>query len=180
MGPLGWRLAIEFGPPLLFLAASRLGGILFGTAVFIAATIVAGIVSWARERRVPILPLVGSAFVLVFGGMTLALEDPVWVMRQPTVENLAASLLLGLMAAKGWFPLRNIFGPALDLSDAVWRAITWRLVLFLAALAGLNEFVWRTYGVDEWLAFKAFFLPAANLAFVLCQWLMVRRELNRQ
>ena len=58
--------------------------------------------SWlpgACSGNIPIMPLVSGAFVLVFGGLTLLLQDELFIKMKPTIVNcLFAGLLLGGLA----------------------------------------------------------------------------------
>jgi intracellular septation protein len=55
------------------------------------------------------------------------------------------------------------------MSDRAWRQFTFRYALFFAAMAGLNELVWRTQSTDFWVSFKVFGLPMLTLLFILSQ-----------
>ena len=90
----GDRLAAAF-PPL-----AALGGRLFiGTALFIVATVIALAVSYILIRRLPIMPFVSGIVVLVFGGMTLWLQNEAFIKIKPTIIYVlfGATLLGGLL-----------------------------------------------------------------------------------
>ena len=96
------RLAIEAGPLVVFFVANSAYDIMIGTAAFMVATAISLAVSLKVERRVPLMPLVSSLFVLLFGGLTLALDDEIFIKLKPTVVNLffASVLLAGLLAGR--------------------------------------------------------------------------------
>ena len=62
------------------------------------------------------------------------------------------------------------------LSDAAWRRFTLRYALFFAAMALLNEVVWRTQSTDFWVTFKVFGLSGLALLFILTQMPFIARE----
>ena len=97
VSPFG-RLALEAGPLLVFFITNNQFGIMTGTAVFMVATLVSVVLSYRLERRLPLMPLVGCFFVMVFGGLTLALDDDLFIKLKPTVVNclFAAILFVGL------------------------------------------------------------------------------------
>src|SRR5512136_1692699 len=72
---LAAKLAIELGPLLVFFGTNAAAGIYAATAVFMVATLIALGVAWWRYHKLPVMPLVSGAVVLVFGGLTLYLRD---------------------------------------------------------------------------------------------------------
>lgn len=175
---LGRRALIEFGPLLLFFALYARVGVFWATAAFMAAAALVTAVSWARHRRLPVTPLVGTGFVLLFGALTLATRDPTWILIRPTVVNGLLSLALLTSVAAGRPGLRLVLGGALPLGDAAWRGLSLRVAGYLALLALLNEAVWRGLGMDAWVWFKTFGLIPLNLLFAASLWPYVRRRLD--
>ncbi len=168
IGPLA-RLAIEAGPLVAFFVANRYDGIMTGTAVFMVATTISVLISRRFERRWPVMPLVSCGFVLLFGGLTLALDDDLFIKLKPTVVNLlfAAVLFTGLALRRSL--LRLLMGSMLSLTDEGWRRLTWRWACFFVILAALNEVVWRSFSTDVWVDFKVFGLMPLTIAFALAQ-----------
>ena len=93
-----YATALELGPLLLFFLANGRWGIFYGTGVFIAATAVALPCYRWLEKRWPVMPLVGGFFVLVFGGLTIWLQDETFKAMSP-VDALVVTKLDG--SAKG-------------------------------------------------------------------------------
>ncbi len=174
---LARRSAVEFGPLLLFFILYARAGVFWATAAYMAAAALVTAVSWVRHRRLPVMPLVGTGFVLLFGGLTLATRDPFWLLIRPTVVNGIMSLSLFASVAAGRPGLRLVLGGALPLRDEAWAGLSLRVAAFLAALAVLNELVWRGLGLDAWVLFKTFGLLPLNFAFAASLWPWVRRRL---
>ena len=92
----GMKLLFDFLPIVLFFVAYKLADIYIATGVLIAATLAQVGWIWLRQRRVEKIPLFTAALVLVLGGATLLLHDPVFVKWKPTVVNwLFAVVFLG-------------------------------------------------------------------------------------
>lgn len=163
----GIKLLIEMGPLAVFFAGNWLGGIFVGTAVFMAATVVALAVSWALTRKIAMVPLVSAVFVALFGALTLWLHSELFIKVKVTLINaLFGAVLLGGVAF-GRHYLKLIMGEAMKLPEMAWRTLSIRWGLFFFAMAGLNEIIWRTQSTDFWVNFKVFGLLPLTLAFAL-------------
>jgi len=163
------KLAVEFGPLLVFFVANSRYGIYTGTGAFMVATVISLIASWTLLGRIAVMPLITSVFVLVFGGLTLWLQDDHFIKIKPTIVNgLFAAILFGGLATGRLF-LKIVFGEVMRLSEEGWRLLTLRWALFFVFLAGLNEVMWRFFSTDTWVAFKVFGIMPITFVFALCQ-----------
>jgi intracellular septation protein len=172
---LAAKLAIELGPLLLFFGTNAATGIYAATAVFMVATVIALGAAWWRYHRLPVMPIVSGAVVLVFGSLTLYLRDETFIKLKPTIVYVIFAVLLG---AGLWLRkpvLELLLGPVFNLTEEGWRKLTARWALFFIAMAVLNEFVWRNVSTNIWVSFKAFgFLPLTFL-FALAQMPLMQR-----
>src|SRR5216684_1028740 len=108
-----YATALELGPLLLFFVVNGRWGIFFGTGVFIVATAIALPCYRWMEGRWPIMPMVGGFFVLVFGGLTIWLQDETFIKLKPTIVNcLFGVILSGGLLLFGRPLLKPIFGTA--------------------------------------------------------------------
>ncbi|WP_454918056.1 septation protein A [Xanthobacter sediminis] len=173
------KIGLELGPLVLFFAANAYGGIYVATGVFMVAIFAALALMWVLARRIAVMPLVSAAVVLVFGGLTLWLQDDHFIKLKPTIVNAAFGVLLlgGLVAKKPLLPY--VFDGMVRLTDEGWRALTIRWGLFFLVMAVANEVVWRLFSTDTWVAFKTFGYLPLTLAFAMAQApLMSRHELK--
>lgn len=163
------KFALEMGPLLVFFVANSRFGIVTGTAVFMVATMVALAASWLLARKIPVLPLVSGVFVLVFGGLTVWLQDDLFIKLKPTIVNT----LFGLILLGGLATGRNFLKMALDSAFQVtedgWRILAVRWGLFFLLLAIINEVVWRSVSTDVWVNFKVFGIMPLTVVFSLTQ-----------
>ena len=185
------KLALELGPLMVFFFANARGAWLVGnfpalasfggpifiaTGLFMIATAIALAASWLLTRSLPIMPLVSGVVVFVFGGLTLWLQDDVFIKMKPTIINtLFGAVLLGGL----WFGrslLGYVFDSAFSLDAEGWRKLTLRWGLFFLLLAILNEIVWRSFSTDTWVAFKVWGIMPITLAFTLSQMPLIMRH----
>lgn len=171
------KFALELGPLLIFFVANAKFGIFAGTAAFMVAIVIALAVSYGLTRHLPIMALVTAVVVLVFGGLTIALQDELFIKLKPTIIYLlfAAVLIGGLMLRKPL--LAVVFGQVFNLTQEGWRRLTLRWIVFFIALAILNEIVWRTQTTDFWVSFKVFGVVPLTFLFAVLQYpLMVKYD----
>jgi intracellular septation protein len=163
------KLALELGPLVLFFLANQRAGIFTATALFLAATLIALAIHYVLVRKLPIMPLVSGVVVVVFGGLTLALQDELFIKLKPTIVNTLFGVVLlgGLFFGKSLLAL--VLDSVLDLTEEGWRKLTFRWALFFFALAILNEIVWRTQTTDFWVSFKVFGIMPLTLVFAFAQ-----------
>jgi intracellular septation protein len=163
------RLALDLGPLLLFFGANSLYGIFIATGLFMVAIVIALITSRLLTGKFAKMPMVTAVLVLVFGGLTLYLQDETFIKIKPTVIYcLFASILIGGLAVGRTF-LQNVLGEMFDLTDTGWRLLTYRWAGFFVFLAITNEVVWRTVSTDNWVSFKVFGLVPLTFIFAAMQ-----------
>ena len=184
------KFALELGPLLVFFFAnskgeqlaeqfpilSSFGGPIFiATGLFMIAMVISLAVSLLLTRTLPIMPLVTLAVVLVFGGLTLYLQDDTFIKMKPTIVNalFAAVLLIGLYFGKSL--LAYVFESAFKITDEGWRILTLRWGLFFIFLAVLNEVVWRNFSTDFWVSFKVWGTMPITMVFAMFQMTIVTR-----
>jgi intracellular septation protein len=183
------KLALELGPLALFFFGNAYGDrfgfpegqrIFAATGVFIVATVIALGISYLLVRKLPIMPVVSGIVVVVFGGLTLFLQDETFIKLKPTIVNTMFGIVLlgGLYFRKPL--LQIVLDSVFDLDEEGWRKLTFRWALFFFALAVLNEIVWRTQTTDFWVSFKVFGIMPLTIAFALAQTpLLLRHEIKK-
>ena len=173
------RMAIELGPLAVFFVmnaqADRFFGneeaqnIFYATGAFMVATVISLTYSQIRFRKIPTMPLVSGIFIIVFGALTLWLQDDEFIKLKPTIVNaLFAAALLGA-AMMGKPVMKNLFDGAFDLTDQGWMVLTVRWGLFFIFLGVINEIVWRNFSTDFWVSFKLFGVMPLTMVFGMAQ-----------
>ncbi len=168
-GPVWLKPVVDYGPIAVFFAAYLKFGLMTATGSLMAATAAALVLSFAMVRRVAWMPLVTAAIVGVFGGLTLWLNDETFIKMKPTIiEGLFSAVLFAGLAVRRPL-LKPLFGTAWAMDHEGWQRLSFRFAVFFAAMAVLNEIVWRTQSTDVWVLFKVFGLIGLTLAFAMAQ-----------
>jgi intracellular septation protein len=163
------KLALELGPLLVFFFVNARADIFSATAWFMGAMVISLGLSWFLLKRIAVMPLVTAAVVLVFGGLTLYLQDDTFIKMKPTIVNmLFAGVLLGGMVF-GQSLLKYVFGEVYKLTEKGWWILTLRWGLFFVVLAVLNEVVWRNFTTDQWVSFKVWGIMPLTIIFSMFQ-----------
>jgi intracellular septation protein len=176
MNPQLRKLALDLGPLLIFFAAFKYLGIFAATAAFMVAVLIALAIGYAVERKLSPMPIFTAVLVVVFGGLTLYLQDDVFIKMKPTVlYAFFGILLLGGLGFNRLF-IKYVFAQAFELDEAGWRKLTIRWGIFFLALALLNEMVWRATSTETWVAFKVWAIIPLLFLFALAQTPLVMKH----
>lgn len=180
------RQAVDFGALLAFMGAYAVNRFVRGldgqealvqaTWVLVGASALALLAGWLLEKRLAPLPLLAGGFALIFGVLTLVFNDPVMLKIKLTIQNaLLATVLLGSLPL-GKYPFKYLLGEAIRITDEGWRGLTLRYGLYFAAVAIVNEVVWRTQSDDTWVAFRGG-LWIASAAFGIWQVFFIMKHM---
>lgn len=149
------RLLIDFFPIALFVVAYKMHDIYAATAVLMGATVVQTGLIYAIDRRLQTLQKVTLLLVLIFGTLTLLLQDERFIKWKPTVMYASMALVLG---AALWIWKKNflqmLLSSQLKLPDGVWARLTVAWVLYFLFMAGINAYVAAYFSTETWVNFK--------------------------
>jgi intracellular septation protein len=177
------KLLIDFGPLVAFFITYYVAeryqpelGIYWATGVLMAATVAALAASRLLLGRFSMPPLVTAALVVVFGGLTIWLQDPRFVMMKPTIINLLFAGVLAFGLVTGRPLLKMVMGEALKLTDEGWHKLSVRWLGFFVAMAVLNEIVWRNFSQPTWIGFKVWGILTLTSLFAVAQVGLIKRH----
>ena len=136
----------------------------------IVATIIAVLIVWILEKKIPMIPLLSGILISLFGGLTIYFDNPVFLYMKPTIINI----LFGLALFFGRFftkepVLKKILGKSMPLSDLGWKILNNRWMYFFFGLAILNELIWRTQSEEFWVNFKVWGMLPITFIFTAFQ-----------
>ena len=166
------KFLTDFGPLVIFFYYYYDSGKDLKIAIppFIIATLIALIIMWILEKKIPKVPLVSCILITLFGGLTIYFNNPIFIYIKPTIINIlfGFSLIIGKFFAKEPI-LKKLMGNSIALTNEGWEILTRRWVYFFFGLAILNELVWRTQTEEFWVNFKVWGLLPITFIFTVFQ-----------
>ena len=176
------KLALELGPIALFFAGyvklkdqvftiggAEYDGFIVVTALFIPLMLITTGILWWLSGKLSKMQVATVVLVVLFGGLSVWLNDERFFKMKPTMIYLLFGGILGFGLLRGQSYLRAVMEEALPMQDEGWMILTRRLCAFFFALAVLNEAIWRTMSTEAWVNFKTFGLTAALFLFFMTQ-----------
>ena len=166
------KFVTDFGPLLIFFFFYYNSDKNLKIAIppFIIATIIALIIVWILEKKLPMVPLISGILITFFGGLTIYFNNPVFIYIKPTIINIlfGLTLLFGKYFTKEPI-IKKILGKSVLLTEEGWNLLNKRWILFFFFLAITNEFVWRTQSEEFWVNFKVWGMLPITFIFAAFQ-----------
>ena len=173
------KLFFDLFPIVAFFIAYKLRGIYAATAVIIAASFLQVAIYWLKNRRFERIHMWTFAIVLVMGGATLILQDPVFIKWKPSIVNWGFAIVFFGSQFIGERPLvHRMMGAALVMPMHLWKMLNLAWVVFFLVCGIANIMVAYWVSENAWVNFKIFGLTACSLVFLLAQIFFLRQYLQ--
>ncbi|MDJ0805933.1 MAG: septation protein A [Gammaproteobacteria bacterium] len=144
------KFLADFFPVILFFVAYKLYGIYAATAIAIAASFVQVGYGWLRNRRVENMHLITLGILVVFGGLTILLQDRTFIMWKPTVINWLFGIVFLASQVIGKKPLvERMMGNSISVAPAIWLKLNTSWGVFFILLGFLNLYVANDFFAAE-------------------------------
>lgn len=173
------KMLFDYFPIIVFFATFKLfdNNMIIATESGIAASFLQVALFWLRYRRFEKMHLITFALISIFGGITIALDDPLYIKWKTTIlEWVFALVFLGSQ----FFGKRNLvermMGAAIKASDKVWRTLNYAWVVFFTTMGFLNLYVLYNFDDDTWVNFKFFGMLGLTVIFTILQGIYVMRH----
>jgi len=176
------QLFVDYLPILIFFGAYFFKGIYFATAVLMVVMPVVLIVQWLMTRKINRIYLASTALVLVLGGATLMLRNPLFLYWKPTVLNWAIALVFLGSQYIGEKPIvQRMMESTAELTTEQWRRLNSMWVLFFMLVGCINIYVAYSFSEPTWVKFKLFGMLGLTIVFVIVQtiWLTVTMDKSK-
>ena len=176
------KSALELGPEIGFFVAylylkdevftfggTDYDGFIVVTAGFIPVILASMGILWWLTGHISRMQIVTAVLVVVFGGLTVWLNDDRFIKMKPTMVYLLLGGVLAIGLLRGQSYLRVVLGELLPMEQEGWMILTKRMTGFFLILAVSNEVVWRTQSTEIWVYFETFVLTGALFFFFIAQ-----------
>ena len=154
---------VDFLPVIAFFGVYMVADIYVATVALMAAAVLQVAVFKLRRWKVTGQMWVVFWVALGFGGLTLALRDPLFIQWKPTIVYwIMALVVAGSRFVGDGDHVKRALGKMLILSDRAWRALCWAWAVAFALAGAANLFVAYQFSEGAWVAYKlasAFALP---------------------
>jgi intracellular septation protein A len=173
------HLASEFLPVLAFYVTCQWTDFTTSAGVLAGTTAIATAASVYYEKRVPIVSVSSSVFVIGAGLLSYGFNNPDILILADSLYYFAAAAVIAAGLCRRHYLLHDIFDGALTLSPARWRTLSWWWI-GAATLAGIGNELVRLFATPElWIDYKLVKVVLI-LSFVLGSFLLVRAHTRSQ
>lgn len=175
------QLLSDFFPLIVFFAAYSVYDLYVATAAIMVAMALQIAYQWLRHRKVNKMLLISGGLVLVFGGITLVLRNPLFIQWKVTVVNwlFAVSFFGSQLFGDKTFTER-LMGHAVQLERSMWRQLNSLWVANFAVLGALNLYVMYHYDEQTWVYFKTWGMIGLSLLMAVGQALWISSRASNE
>ena len=175
------KALIDLLPVALFVIAYQMYDIYTATAVLMVAVAAQIILLALFKKPIEKMHWITLVLVAVFGGLTLSMRDPLFIMWKPTVINWALAIaFLGSELLMDQGILRRMMKAAGDFPSFVLRRLNYAWVLFFIFLGASNLYVAFNYSEETWVNFKLFGLMGFTFVFIIGQGFYLARYMTEE
>lgn len=164
------KLLFDFFPLILMFAAYKMFGIYVATAVGIAASLIQVIYLKARGQKVKPMMWFGLVVIVVMGGLTIFLQNEMFLKWKPTIIFTAMALAIAIsqfVFRKN--PIAVLFDNQIPAPESLWKRLAYAWIVFLVALAVINLYFAYYQSTDAWFAMKTFGDMGLMVVFIIAQ-----------
>jgi intracellular septation protein len=164
------KLLVDFLPLLVFFLVYKLAGIYAATGAAIVASFVQlGYLKFSKQTIEP-MHWLGFVIVIVFGGLTIYLQDERFIKLKPSILYwaFAVTLLVGRFVLKRNL-LKSLLGSKLELPNHAWDVLAWMWIVFFGFMGALNLYIANRFPTATWVDFKVWWSMGLILTFSVLQ-----------
>ena len=158
----------------------ELGGPFSATIALMVASVIVYGGMLLKNKSLEKSQMVTLGAVILFGGMTLAFHDEMFLKwKAPIVNWIFATAFLASQFIGSKPLVQRMMGHAMSLPDEIWTRLNFSWVIFFIALGAANLFVAFTFH-NIWVDFKVFGSLILTFAFVLLQFVFLSKHINTE
>ena len=160
------QLFLEYFPLFIFFIINSLAGIYWATASLIVAAFIQILYFKLKKQKIPAKQWIIFGLVVVFGGLTIYLQNDAFLKWKVTIIN--AFFAVALLVSNHLFKkniIKEFLGESLKLPENIWSKLNFTWAMFFLFCAALNYYVAFNFDLDTWVNFKVFGLTGLMFVF---------------
>ena len=159
---------LEFIPLIIFFIVYKIVNIYAATAALMISMAIMLIFTYFKDGKVGKMQWITFAMVIVFGTLTLALHNDVFIKWKVTVVYALFTIVLLVTQFIFKDPaIKKMLSKELTLPDKVWNNLNFAWAILFAVLSVLNLYIAFNMPVNVWVNFKVFGLMGITLLFTV-------------
>lgn len=172
---------LEYAPLFIFFIVNSIAGIYWATASLIVASCIQLLYFKIKKEKIPTKHWVIFVLIVVFGGLTIYLQNDAFLKWKVTIINtfFAAALLTSQHLFKKNI-IKEFLGESLSMPEKIWNRLNFTWAMFFLFCAGLNYYVAFNFELDTWVNFKVFGLTGLMLVFSVLSILSLHKYLPNE
>jgi intracellular septation protein len=168
------KIFFDLFPVIVFFIAFKFGDIYAATAVAMAATLIQIILIAIKHKKVEPMQWASLVLIMIFGGLTIGLQDKTFIQWKPTILYWLFSI--GLIGSAVILK-KNLIQAAMahqvtlkpGVSNDLWKKLNNAWAIFFAVMGCMNLYVAYQYDEATWVNFKLFGSMGILFIFIIAQ-----------
>lgn len=135
------KFLLDFFPIVLFFVVYKTTGLYAAIYAMIAATFVQMVAGRMMSGKFEKAHIITFILLVVFGGITLLVRDPAFVMWKVSVLYVVfAAIIIGSLWVGKMPILQRMLGKNISITDEAWRWLTWIWGVGFVGIAAVNAY----------------------------------------
>lgn len=165
---------------LFFAAYSYTKDIIIATVVALVVGVLQAGFTWLKYKKLDTMQWVSLILIVVMGGATVILRNPVFIKWKPTLLFWIGAAALAVSHLMGKNGLKALMGKEIRLSDSIWRNLTFMWIAYLVFMGLANIAVAYMFTEAQWVNYKLFGSTALMVVFMIAQGFYLSRHLPKE
>jgi intracellular septation protein len=179
------KFLFDLLPVILFFVAFKMADIYVATGVAMAATVAQIIWVAAKYKKVEPMQWASLGLIMVFGGLTIGLQDKTFIQWKPTI--LYWLFAVGLIASAAIWK-KNLIQAAMahqinlkpGVGQELWVKLNNAWAIFFVIMGVINLYVAYQFDETTWVNFKLFGGMGILFAFIIAQGIWLNQFIDHE
>lgn len=150
------------------------------TSVAVVIGVIQATFIWFKFKKLETMQTVNLAIIVIFGGATIILNNPIFVMWKPSILFWATAIALIVSQLMGKNGIRMLMHKELALPSTIWTQLNVLWIVFLVIMGVINLVVAYNFSFNFWISYKTFGSLTLMLVFVIAQGVFIFKHLPKE